>query len=61
MGAHAVVVQVKVLERNVGGEESHERRLNIQAKGIVVEVDSVELGKVEDRGQEGGDGVGNLA
>lgn len=61
MRTHAVVVQVEVLKRDVGGEESHERRLNVQAESIVVKVDSVEFGEVENRGQERGDGVGNLA
>lgn len=61
MRAHAVVVQVEVLKRDVGGEESHERRLNVQAESIIVQIDSVEVGEVEDRGQERGDGVGNLA
>jgi hypothetical protein len=44
-----------VLERDVGGEESHE------AESIVVQVDSVEFREVEDRGQERGDSVGDLA
>ena len=61
MRTHAVVVQVEVLKGDVGGEESHERRLNVQAESIVVQVDSGEFGEVEDRGQERGDSVGDLA
>lgn len=50
-----------MLKRNVCGEESHEGRLDVQAECIVVEVDSGELGEVEDGGQEGRDGVGDFA
>lgn len=61
MRTHTVVVQVQVLKRNVCGEEGHEGRLDVQAECIVVEVDSGELGEVEDGGQEGRDGVGDFA
>jgi hypothetical protein len=60
MGAQAVVVEVEVLERNVGGKEGNEGRLGVQAEGVVVKVDGVELGEVEDRGEEGGKSFGDL-
>lgn len=60
MGAQAVVVEVEVLERNVGGKEGNEGRLGVQAEGVVVKVDGVELGEVEDRGEEGGESFGDL-
>lgn len=60
MGTQAVVVEVEVLERNVGGKEGNEGRLGVQAKGVVVKVDGVELGEVENRGEEGGESFGDL-
>jgi hypothetical protein len=35
--------------------------LDVQPKGIVIQVDSVELGKVEDGGEQRRDGVRDLA
>ena len=52
MGAEAVVVEIEVPQRDVGGQEGDERRLGVQAEGVVVEVDSVEVREVEDRGEQ---------
>lgn len=38
MWTETIVVKVKVLKGNVGGEESNEGCLHIEAKGIVVKV-----------------------
>lgn len=43
MGAEAVVVQVEVLEGDVRGEEGDEGRDEVQAEGVVVEVDGGEV------------------
>lgn len=57
VGAQAVVVEVEVLQGDVCGEEGDEWRLCVEAKSVVVEVDGVELGEVQDGGKEGGKGL----
>jgi hypothetical protein len=61
MRAQAVVVEVEVLQGNVLSKESYQWCGGVKAKGIIVEVDGREVGKVLNRGEEGGDGLGNLA
>lgn len=48
MGAEAVVVKVQVLQRHVGGEESDEGGLCVEAKCVIVQIDGVEVWVVED-------------
>jgi hypothetical protein len=59
--AEAVVVEVEVLQGHVGCQEGNQRRLCVQPKGIVVDVDCVEFREVENGGEEGGKRVGDLA
>ena len=49
-----------MLERDVGGEESDEGGLGIEAEGVVVQIDGVEFGKGEEGGKEGREGLGNF-
>lgn len=60
MGTEAVVVEVKVAKGGVRGEEGDERRLHVQAEGVVVEVYGVEVGELEEGGQERGEGGGDF-
>ncbi len=53
MRAEAVVVEVQVLQGHVRGEKGDDGGLRIEAKGIIVEVDGVEVREVEDGGEEG--------
>jgi hypothetical protein len=55
-----VVVEIEMLKRDVLSEESDQRGLRVQAEGIVVKVDGVKLGKVEDGGKERGKRLGNF-
>ena len=61
MGTEAVVVEVQVLEGHVRREEGDNGCLRVEAKGIVVEVDGVEVREVEDGGEERGKGIGDFA
>jgi hypothetical protein len=45
----------------VRSQEGDQGRLGVEAEGVVVEVDGVEVREVEDRGEEGGERVGDLA
>jgi hypothetical protein len=49
------------LERHVRREEGDQGRLRVETEGVVVEVDCVELRKIEDRGEERGKRFGDLA
>lgn len=60
VGTEAVVVEVQVLERDVGGEEGDKGSLGVEAESVVVEVYRVQLGEVEDGGKEGGKSLGDL-
>ena len=60
MRTQPVVVQVQMLQRHVGSEESDQGRLGIQAKGVVVEVDRAQVGQVENRSKEGGKRFGDF-
>lgn len=53
MWAEAVVVEVQVAQGDVRGEEGDEGRLHVEAEGVVVEVYGVEVGELEEGGQEG--------
>ena len=44
----------------MGGEESDERCLRVEAEGVVVEIDRVELREVEDGSEEVREGFGDL-
>lgn len=37
-----------MLERHVGGQECNERGLKVEAEGVVVQVDGLEMRKIED-------------
>ena len=41
--AEAIVVEVEVLQRDVLGEELDERRVGVDAEGVVAQVDGAEL------------------
>lgn len=43
MGAEAIVVKIEVAQRDVRCQEGDEGRLGVEAKGVVVEVDGVEV------------------
>lgn len=58
--AEAVVVEVEVLEGDVLGEELDERRVGVDAEGVVAQVDGEELGEVEDGVEEEAEGLGDL-
>lgn len=45
----------------MGGKESDQWRLDVEAESIVVEVYGVQLREVEDGGEEGGKRLGDLA
>lgn len=60
MGAEAVVVEVQVAQGGVRGEEGDEGRLHVEAEGVVVEVYGVEVGELEEGGQERGEGGGDF-
>ena len=59
-GAEAVVVEDEVAEGDMLGEEVDEGGLRVEAKGVVGEVDGIEVGEGEERGEEGGEGLRNL-
>jgi hypothetical protein len=42
-------------------QEGDQRRLCVEAEGIVIEVDSVQVWEIEDRGEEGGKRFGDFA
>lgn len=54
MRTQAVVIEVEMLERNVRGEESDERRVGVDAEGIIAKVDGMQIGVVEDGCEEAG-------
>lgn len=44
----------------MGGEEGNERRLCVESKCVVVDIDCVQIWKVENRGEKMGKGVGDF-
>jgi hypothetical protein len=60
VGTEAVVVEVEVAQRDVRGEEGDEGCLHVQAEGIVIEIDSVQIRKLEKGSEEGGEGGGDF-
>jgi len=64
VGTEAVVVEVEMAQRDVRGEEGDERCLHVQAEGVVVEVDGVQVWKLEKglkKGRESGGDFGEEA
>jgi len=48
MRSEAVVVEIKVLEGDMGGQECDKRGLCVQTESIVIQIDCIELWEVED-------------
>jgi hypothetical protein len=46
--AEAIVVEIEMAQGDMGGKEGDKRGLGVEAKGVVVEVDSVQVGQVKD-------------
>ena len=44
----------------MGGQEGHQGRLGVEAEGVIVQVDGVEFRKVENGGEEVGEGFGDF-
>lgn len=58
--AEAIVVEVEVLEGDVLREELDERRVGVDAEGVVAQVDGAELRQIEDGVEEEAEGLGDL-
>jgi hypothetical protein len=50
-----------MLKWHMRREEGHQRGRGVQAKGIIVKIDSGKVREILDRGEKGGDGFRNLA
>lgn len=44
----------------MGCEERDEGRLGVETEGVVVQIDGMQVRQVEDGGEKGGEGLGNL-
>lgn len=61
MRAQTIVVQVEMLKRYVCCEECDERRLSVETKSVVVQVNRVEIRQVEDGREQVGERLRDLA